>query len=195
MGMVADDRFERVPVASRVELHQWLLDHHGQAEAVWLQTWKKAVPDRYVSHEDVLDELVAFGWIDGSMRRIDDERVMQLISPRRTQPWARSYKTRAERLNTTGLMHPAGLASVEAAKTSGMWEAMNDVDELLVPDDLAAALGALPPASDTFAAFPPSTRRNILRWIASARTAPTRARRIATAAADALHGIRTRSNG
>jgi len=195
VGVVADDRFERVPVSSRAELHQWLLDHHGQAEAVWLQTWKKSVPDRYVSHEDVLDELVAFGWIDGTMRRIDDQRVAQLVSPRRTQPWARSYKIRAERLIASELMHPAGLASVEAAKTPGMWEAMNDVDDLVVPDDLAAALAVPPPASDTFAAFPPSTRRNILRWIASARTAPTRSRRIATTAADAQHGIRTKSNG
>lgn len=193
--VVADDRFERVPVISRAELHQWLLAHHGQTAAVWLQTWKKSVPGRYVPHEDVLDELVAFGWTDGIMRRIDDAQVMQLISPRRTQPWARSYKTRAERLTIAGLMHPAGLASVEQAKTTGMWDAMNDVDDLLVPDDLAAALAALPPAGATFAAFPDSVRRNILRWIASARTPPTRAKRIATTAADAQRGIRTKSNG
>lgn len=192
---VADDRFPQVPVRSRAELHQWLCEHHAQDEAVWLQTWKKVVPAQHVTHEDVLDELVAFGWTDGVMRRLDDERVMQLISPRRTQPWARTYKTRAERLIASGLMHPAGLASVQAAKATGAWEAMNDVDDLLVPDDLAAALAALPPAAENFAAFPPSTRRNILRWIATARTSPTRTTRITTTATDAHRGVRTRSNG
>ncbi len=193
--MIADDRFQRVPVTSRAELHRWLLAHHHQTEAVWLETWKKAVPTRYVPHEEVLDELVAFGWIDGVMRRIDDQRVVQLISPRRTQPWARSYKIRGERLISAGLMQPAGAASVNNAKATGMWDAMNDVDDLVVPDDLAYALSALPPAAANFAGFPVSVRRNLLRWIASARTPLTRDKRITTTAADAQADIRTKSNG
>ena len=94
-----------------------------------------------------------------------------------------------------GRDHPAGLRSVERAKATGMWEALEDVDDLLVPDDLAAALGAHAPADAHFAGFPPSTRRNVLRWIASARTAPTRAKRIGLTATEAEHGRRVRSNG
>ncbi|MGF1664064.1 MAG: YdeI/OmpD-associated family protein [Kineosporiaceae bacterium] len=66
-------------------------------------------------------------------------------------------------------MQPAGLASVERAKATGMWEAIADVDDLVVPDDLAEALAAAPPAAAYFDACPPSTRRNILRWIARPR--------------------------
>lgn len=189
------DRFEHVEVTSARELHDWLLAHHMQTEAVWLVTWKKAVPGRYVPHEQVLDELIAFGWIDGIRRRIDDERTRQLVSPRRTQPWARSYQQRAERLASEGRMHPAGAASVERARATGMWDAMADVDDLVVPDDLATALRARPAAHEAFTTFPPSTRRNVLRWIASAKTDATRSRRIAATADEAAQGRRVRSNG
>jgi uncharacterized protein YdeI (YjbR/CyaY-like superfamily) len=173
-----------VEVRTEHELHEWLEHHHTHTEAVWLVTWKKPTQATraaetpptpssdgcYIPHETVLDHLVAFGWIDGIRRRLDDTRSIQLISPRRTRPWAKSYKDRAERLIATGRMHPAGLADVEHAKHTGAWDAMNDVDALVVPDDLTAALAAHPPAANHFARFPASTRRNILRWIASART-------------------------
>jgi uncharacterized protein YdeI (YjbR/CyaY-like superfamily) len=189
------DRFPRVEVTSRDELHDWLARHHGRDEAIWLVTFRKAVTDKYVPREAVMDELIAFGWIDGIRRRVSDERTMQLVSPRRTQPWARSYRVRAERLIVEGRMQPPGLASVERAKATGMWEAMTDVDDLVVPDDLAAALEAAPPAATYFDAFPPSTRRNILRWIASAKTPPTREKRISVTVQDAQRNVRVRSNG
>lgn len=189
------ERFQRVEVGSAAELRQWLLEHHQQHEAVWLVTYKKAVPSRYVTTSEVLDELIAFGWIDGIRRALDEERTMQLISPRRTQPWAKTYKDRAERLIAAGSMHPHGVASVTRAKESGAWEAMADVDALAVPDDLRAALEDAPPALDEFSNFPPSIRRNILRWIAMAKTEPTRAKRIALTASEARAGRRVKSNG
>jgi uncharacterized protein YdeI (YjbR/CyaY-like superfamily) len=158
-------------------------------------TWKKAVPERYVPHEQVLDELVAFGWIDGIRRRIDDERTRQLVSPRRTQPWARSYRQRAERLIAEGRMHAAGLRGVQQAQASGMWDALDDVDDLRVPADLAEELAARPAAAEHFAGFPPSSRRNVLRWIASAKTDVTRRKRIGRTVAEAAEGRRVRSNG
>ena len=103
--------------------------------------------------------------------------------------------TSAERLIATGRMQPAGQASVDHAKATGMWDAVNDVDDLVVPDDLAAALAAHPPAGENFASFPPSVRRNILRWIAYARTTPTRTKRITLTATHAQRGEQVASNG
>lgn len=92
-------------------------------------------------------------------------------------------------------MHPAGLATVDAAKASGAWDAMADVDALVIPGDLEDALVESPPALHHFLAFPPSTRRNILRWIAMARTDETRNRRIDRIRLDAAANFRTPVNG
>jgi uncharacterized protein YdeI (YjbR/CyaY-like superfamily) len=195
VGELSGDQFDEVEVCSPDELATWLASNFDRAAGVWLLTHKKHVRDRHVSHEQVLDALVAFGWCDGRQLRIDDDRVLQQISPRRTQPWARSYKVRAERLMAEGRMHIAGLAVVERAKASGMWDAMNAVDDLVVPEDLAMALDDNPPARANFDGFPPSTRRNILRWITYAKKPETRSRRLDRVASDAAAGVRTSTNG
>ena len=195
MGALSGDRFTEVEITHIDQLQQWLESHHRQRDGIWLITFKKATPQWYVHHDAVLDLLVTFGWCDGGMRRIDDLRVMQQISPRRTQPWAKTYKDRAERLIAAGRMHHAAQAQIDRAKSTGMWDAMNDVDALIVPADLAAALADRGNAAQHYTDFPPSTRRNILRWIASARTPATRSKRIAQIADDARENIRTKTNG
>ena len=185
----------RIEVSSAQELRAWLSEHHDQSESVWLVTYKKSAGARYVSTAEVLDELVSFGWTDGVRRQVDDERTMQLISPRRTKPWAKSYKDRAERLIAEGRMHASGQASVDDAQASGAWEEMNEVDALMVPQDLEDALTVRGQALGNFTGFPPSVRRNILRWIASARTDATRQRRIDRIASDAQRNVRTPVNG
>ena len=177
MGMDSD-KFAQVEVRSAQELREWFDKYHNQDDSVWLVTYKKAVPEKYVTREQVLDELIAFGWIDGVRSQLDGETTMQLISPRKTRPWAKSYKLRAQRLIEQGLMQPAGFESIEIAKSNGGWDEMNDVDEMLIPDDLDRALKSQDAAFDNFMNFPPSVRRNILRWIASAKKSDTRAKRV-----------------
>jgi uncharacterized protein YdeI (YjbR/CyaY-like superfamily) len=194
MVKAADGR-ETVEVTSAAALRRWLAKNCHQEHSVWLITFKKNAGERYVSNAEVLDELVAFGWIDGIRQKVDDERTMQLISPRRTKPWAKSYKDRAARLIAEGLMSPAGQAAIDEAKSSGAWDQMNEVDAFVMPDDLHDSLVRNAPALENFLAFPPSTRRNILRWIALARKPETRERRIARITEDASTGVRTPVNG
>ena len=117
--MAIGDHLERIEVSSSAQLRGWLLDHHDQDDGVWLVTFKKSHGDRYVSRDEVLDELVSFGWTDGARRKLDDDRTMQLISPRRTQYWAKSYKDRAATLIAEDRMHDAGLRSIEQSKAAG----------------------------------------------------------------------------
>ncbi len=181
------DRFERIEVCSERALWEWLDTHHAQGDSVWLVTWKAAHRDRFVSRDAVLDALVAHGWIDGRRLKLDDDRTMQLISPRKQQAWAQSYKTRAARLEEEGRMHPSGRASVEQGRTNGLWHVSDPVDALTDPDDLLAALDQSGGRAwwDTSA---PSYRRNILRWIAQAKQPETRANRVAIAANHAANG-------
>lgn len=186
---------ERIEVSSQQELRNWLEAHHDQNESVWLVTFKKANPEKYVSREEVLDELNAFGWIDGVRSQVDEARTMQLVSPRKTRPWAKSYKLRATKLIANGVMHPAGLAEVNAAISNGGWEEMSEVDDLLVPEDLQQALASRGRAAQNFDAFPVSIRRNILRWIFNAKKPETRIKRITETADEAQFNRRVRSHG
>jgi len=190
--MTKTEKFEQVEITKTAELRDWLLTHHGQAESVWLVTFKKHCGERYVATGEVLDELIAFGWIDGIRRKLDVDRTMQLIAPRRTETWAQSYKERAARLEREGRMEAAGRAAIARSKALGLWNALAEVDALVVPDDLAAALAAQPPADAHFAATPPSYRRNVMRWIKLAKTAPTRAKRIDKTVALARRNERVR---
>ncbi|MEM8859353.1 MAG: YdeI/OmpD-associated family protein [Chloroflexota bacterium] len=182
--------FLRVEVESARQLRQWFEQNHGQKESIWLVTFKKSVPGKYVSTQEVLDELMAFGWIDGRRMKLDDERTMQLLSPRKTQHWSKTYKDRVAKLTKEGRMHPAGLKVVEEAKANGMWDFMNDVDALIKPDDLVEALENHPPALENYEAFPESAKRDILRWIKLAKKPETRAKRIREAAVKAAQNKR-----
>jgi uncharacterized protein YdeI (YjbR/CyaY-like superfamily) len=176
--MTRTENFQQVEVTSAAQLREWLLAHHTQAESIWLVTYKKQVPEKYVSIGQVLDELLCFGWIDGIRRKLDDERTMQLISPRQAQHWAKTYKERVARLIQEGRMHEAGLQAIEASKRLGLWDYMADVDALLMPEDLRQALESQPPALEHFMQSATSYQRNVLRWLKLAKTAATRSKRL-----------------
>lgn len=176
--MIQTDHFQQVEVSSSAELRSWLEQHHQQEESVWLVTFLKAVPEKYVSTGEVLDELICFGWIDGIRRKLDERRTMQLISPRRVQHWAKTYKDRAAKLIEEGKMHAAGFQSIERSKQAGLWDFMADVDRLEVPQDLQEGLDKVPGASEFFHGINDSSKRFVLRWLKLAKTDKTRTARI-----------------
>ena len=176
--MIKTENFDKVPVASQEELRHWLRHNHEKQESVWLVTFKKEVPEKYLSTGQVLDELLYFGWIDGIRRKLDETRTMQLISPRKTQHWTKTYKDRAQKLIDSGQMQPAGYASIEAGKKSGLWHFMDDVDALIIPTDLEKALKAKPVAFEFFVSINPSSKRFVLRWLKLSKTEKTRIKRI-----------------
>lgn len=184
--------FPHVEVTSRDDLRAWLQRHHTQTESIWLVTFKKSAGDRHVSYDAVVEEALCFGWVDSRPAKLDDERSMILLSPRRrASRWSARNKERITRLITDGRMHPAGLAKVEAAQRDGTWEALDAVEALEVPPDLAQAFAHSPQAESNFAAFPRSVRRGILERLLSAKRPETRAKRIAEIVRDAGENRRT----
>jgi uncharacterized protein YdeI (YjbR/CyaY-like superfamily) len=176
--MLKTENFEKVEVTSTDELRQWLINNHKQHQSVWLVTYKAIVPENYLSTADVLDELLCFGWIDGIRRKLDDTRTMQLISPRRVEHWSKTYKERANKLIESGKMEAAGFASIEVSKQNGLWDFLNDVDNLIIPPDLSSALKGSDGAFEFFNAINPSSKRFVLRWLKIAKTNKTRTSRI-----------------
>ena len=143
--VIETERFAKVEVHSAMDLRSWLAEHHAQTASVWLVTFKKHAGPTYVSKTEVLDELLCFGWVDGLARKLDADRTMQLISPRQMHSWAKTYRDRAARLERDGRMQQPGRLAIEHAKAMGLWLATSEVDALVIPPDLLAALSARPP--------------------------------------------------
>jgi uncharacterized protein YdeI (YjbR/CyaY-like superfamily) len=158
----------------------WLAANHTRAEGVWLIYNKKNAGKPTISYTEAVEEALCFGWVDSKGNTLDDERTMLWFAPRKAgSGWSRPNKERIERLIATGRMTPAGLAKIEAAKADGTWTLLDAVENLEVPDDLAAEFARYPDARAHWDAFPRSIKRGILEWIVQAKRPETRANRIA----------------
>lgn len=173
----------------RADWRAWLIANHATSDGVHLVSWRRGSGRTSVAYAEAVEEALCVGWIDSVGRVLDDDRAIQRFSPRRRgSGWARSNKERIERLTAAGLMLPAGLAVIEAAKRDGSWSKLDEVEDHVVPADLAAALDAAPPARDRWDAFSRSVRRMMLVWLVDAKRPETRARRIAEMADHAVRG-------
>jgi uncharacterized protein YdeI (YjbR/CyaY-like superfamily) len=184
----AAENAPRVTVSSRAELREWLERNHAGGVTHWLVTFRKSSPD-HVPYPQIVEELLCWGWIDSLPRALDDARTMLMIAPRKDgSAWSAINKAHVERAIASGAMSPAGLAKVAAAKASGMWTFLDDVERLEVPDDLAAAFSV--DARAVWEAFPKSVRRAALEWLKLAKGSATRAARLAEIAGSAAEGLR-----
>ncbi|MBF2028579.1 MAG: YdeI/OmpD-associated family protein [Oscillatoriales cyanobacterium C42_A2020_001] len=176
---------------TRAEWRVWLEQHHTRTEGIWLISYKKATGKPRFEYDEAVEEALCFGWIDSKPNKLDEERSLLWFAPRKPRTgWSKLNKDRIERLIAAGLMMPAGLAKVQAAKQDGSWNALDAIEALEIPSDLAAALAIYPEAAQNFGAFPRSAKRGILEWIASAKRPETRAKRIAETAQLAAQNLR-----
>ena len=179
IGTHASDGRTLLHVETREEWRVWLERHHEESDGVWLVSWKKATGRPFVPYTESVDEALCFGWIDSRPNKIDEERAMRLFTPRNPKSiWSRINRGKVARLTEQGLMAAAGIRSVEAAKANGSWTVGDEIEDLVIPPDLASALAANEAARAFFGGFPNSSKKNILWWIKSARKPDTRAARI-----------------
>jgi uncharacterized protein YdeI (YjbR/CyaY-like superfamily) len=185
------DGREIVEVPDRASWRQWLAKRHKQREAVWLVFHKKSSSGTGPSYEEAVEEALCFGWIDSTVNRLDEHRNLQLFAPRKPRStWSRSNKERVARLEREGLLAPAGVAAIELAKQNGSWTALDAVERLEEPAELAAALDAEPAARESWNGFSPSSRKAILWWVVSAKRPETRAKRVEQTVRMAAKGLR-----
>jgi uncharacterized protein YdeI (YjbR/CyaY-like superfamily) len=138
-------------------------------------------------YEQMIAELLCEGWIDASVRTLDERRSLLWISPRRKgSVWSGPNKARVARLQAEGRLRPPGQAVIDRAVADGTWTVLDGPERLDVPDDLAAALAASGAGlRDAWDALTPSVRKQQLSQIALAKSAPTRQRRVHAAVAAA----------
>ena len=180
-------------VESRGEWRAWLSENHGTTAGVWLCSWRTATGRATCPYPEAVEEAICFGWIDSTVNVLDDERALQLFTPRRPKStWTRLNRTRAAEMEAAGLMTDAGRRTIEIARATGWWTILEPVEALVEPVPLAEALDRTPAARVAWDRFPPSARKAMLWWVISAVRDVTRDKRIETIVAAAERGERAR---
>lgn len=157
----------------------WLSAHHETEQSVWLIIYKKESNTTSIYYPEAVDEALCFGWIDNKPNKRDAASYYQFFSKRNSKSnWSRVNKDKIARLLAENRMSEAGLEMVRIAKATGTWNALNEVENLVVPDDLQQLFDQNKIAFDHWNNFPPSSRRGILEWILTAKRAATRQKRI-----------------
>ena len=164
----------------RAHWTRWLDRHHATERGVWMRFARKGSSFTSVTYADAVESALCFGWIDGQVRKYDDDSWIQKFTPRgRKSVWSRINVERVTRLSAAGEMRPAGQAAVDAARADGRWDsAYASPSNIEEPEDFLAALHRNRKATAFFSTISKSNRYAVLWRIHTARKPETRARRI-----------------
>jgi uncharacterized protein YdeI (YjbR/CyaY-like superfamily) len=190
-GQIGDRRVQMASEAETVDgipiIHatctddwrSWLADSGRSETRAALVVWHQDVATPSVRYQDAIEHALCFGWIDSKAMRRDEDSFYLLFSPRNPKStWSRVNRRRAQRMIERGLMTAAGQELIDHARRIGTWEVNADADNLVIPPDLETQLAGNPVARANFLAFPASSRRLILHWVATAKKPETRRRRV-----------------
>ena len=175
------------------ELRAWLEQHHDSRDELWIGLYKKATGRPTLTWPELVDEALCFGWIDGLLRRIDDESHMQRLTPRRKRSiWSARNIERVAELTRQGRMHPAGIAAFEARdpKRSEIYGHERNRGKLTPAYEKRIRVNK--EAWAWFSAQSESYRRTAGHWVMSAKREETRERRLKALIEDSAAGERVK---
>jgi len=174
-----NNEFPTICPNSREQWRKWLETNHLTSSGVWLIYYKVKSGKPSVRYSEAVKEALCFGWIDSKVKSLDEERYMQIFTPRKPKSaWSKLNKQYIEELIEQGLIAKAGLDKIAMAKQNGSWNSLDAIEALIIPSDLNQALEANKTAKDYFEALSNSSKKNILFWIESAKRPQTRLKRI-----------------
>ncbi len=189
--MTPEEYSPAIQAASAAAWRDWLLKNHQREENVWLIFFHKSSNVASITYDEAVDEALCFGWIDSVPKKRDHQSSYRFFSRRKPgSNWSRINKRKVEKLIAAEKMMPAGMKMVQEAKKSGTWDALNDVEALIVPDDLQNALDEVPEAKENWEKFPPSSKKIILEWLHNAKREATRQKRIEETVQKARQNLR-----
>jgi uncharacterized protein YdeI (YjbR/CyaY-like superfamily) len=147
---------------TRKQWRDWLVNNHRKKDEIWLRRFKKASGKASISYDDLVEECLCFGWIDGTIKRLDEESNVQRITPRRSKSFLSELnRQRVWKLQSEGLMTQAGLEAVAGQIGSPQ-------EPFEIPDWIENRLREDPVVWENFTAFPKLYRRLKIGWITEA---------------------------
>jgi uncharacterized protein YdeI (YjbR/CyaY-like superfamily) len=159
--------------------YDWLLNNHNSTKAVYLIFYKLEMNVPTMRWEEAVKVAICFGWIDSTVKSLGNGKRRQYFCPRKPKSvWSKVNKNYIEELSSLNLIEDAGWKSIQIAKENGSWNALDDVENLIVPEDLQQAFDQHPKAFEHYTQFAPSYRKGYLYWLHSAKRPATRQKRI-----------------
>ena len=180
--MKIDDKiFDTIYVYKRDDWRDWLKINHIKKKEIWLIYYKKHTVRKRIPYDDAVEEAICYGWIDTTVRRIDEERYMQKYMPRKkNSKWSEINKKRALKMIESGKIKEPGIKKINEAKENGNWNnAYGSKEKQEIPEDLLKALKNNNKALNNFLNFAPGYQNNYIYRINDAKREDTRKRRIA----------------
>lgn len=173
----------------RAALRNWLVKNHASEQSVWLVFDKGK--DRTLTYDDIVEEVLCFGWIDSRPGKVSETQGKLYLSKRKAQSaWSKINKERVSKLTEAGLMQASGLEAVKIAQANGNWDALNKSDNLEMPAELQVLFAENPRAQSFYESIAPSSKKIILEWIYSAKKEETKQARIRQTVELAAQGIK-----
>jgi uncharacterized protein YdeI (YjbR/CyaY-like superfamily) len=165
---------------SAKEWEQWLAKRHLNSTGIWLQLFKKGSGVASVTYAEALAAAMCFGWIDGQLKKHDEQSWLRRFTPRRPRSvWSRRNCELVEQLIEAGKMRPAGLKEVEAAKSDGRWtRAYDSPNKMKVPQDFLKELSKNKAAQRFFETLNKTNTYAIAWRLQTAKKPETRERRL-----------------
>jgi uncharacterized protein YdeI (YjbR/CyaY-like superfamily) len=174
-----EKQIETIYPLSSSDWRKWLKDNHHAKQSIWVVQYKRKSTKPTISWTEAVDEALCYGWIDSTRKSIDEESFRQLFTRRKpSSVWSKINKHKVVQLINEGRMEQAGLKSIEIAKQNGSWTILDEVEELIIPDDLKKAFDTHPSAESYFGNLSKSNKKIVLKSIAVAKRAETREKRI-----------------
>ncbi len=170
----------KIHFADRKALRAWFMKNHAKTSAFWLIYDKANGKKRALTYDDIVEECLCFGFIDSQPRKVSETQASIYISRRRRgSEWSKLNKSRVMKLQKNKLMQPAGFKLIAEARKDGSWNKINASENFEEPADFQAALKKNKKRRAHFDSLAPSTRKAFLHRLNSAKTAETRAKRLA----------------
>ncbi len=161
------------------EWRAWLHDNHATSLGIYLIFYKVTSSEESMRWEEAVQVAICYGWIDSTVKKLDDHRRRQMFTPRKDKSvWSKLNKTYIEKLIADDLMHESGLRKIAIAQQNGSWVSLDDVEDLIVPKDLEEAFNTNSTAFNNYINFSKTYRKSYLYWLNQAKRETTRKARI-----------------
>jgi len=171
---------EKIYLTTRAEWRAWLTKNRGRQDEIWLVFYRKHAGKPTLEYDAAVEEALCFGWIDSIIKKLDHERYVRKMTPRKSNSrWSESNKKRAGNLIEQGLMNESGMAKIKEAQQSGRWNQPDRPDlPFAVPLELRKALAKNRKAKTFFNQLAPTYRKQFIGWICVAKRPATKDRRL-----------------